>query len=604
MHAPDAVAPPSPVRPLRWTLIAEVIGVGASPVLAFFGLRMRAMAPMNLPDPAMHTIYIVDPHDVFVRYSAVYAATARLREAARVGFLIPARLDYLAFGAVPGFFVTRYLLALIAVVPTYVLLRRMYNPVAGVIGILAILASPVVITAWGTDYPDSAVVSYMAGALACLAMPCGDRERRFWIVGASVLLTMAVWSHSVAVPLVLATLAAYGVIRLMRARGHLVADVALMGGAAIVVTAGLSLGSGILIGQYNFITPTWDAYKYLSTPVQVASWHAKGWRWLNYLPYLLVPPAVLGAWFVVFARRLREIPTPQLLVGVACAAQTAIFAYLQLFGTVETLEEHYFSSTLWGSVCLTLAVTVSGAARPLWEGGRSRVTRWLPAVLVLAVPLAYEAAPREPAYKWLGTGLFLALVAVSGAAVARVGAWAPSRWLGLLSIGAGIAVMTSSILYLSADPVLKDPYLNWVKDPAPAYSTALGSNSSDLVDIYRVSAELPLFVGNATYKGEQLVMWWPPSEVGTLIGPTGMYHFVFNTLPSVPPDLTSGDIAMLEQRKPAELMLLDTSGGSPEASETALASFDPKLLRSTVLRSGSVSVYVWLFNLSLFGPAR
>ena len=578
--------------------------VGLSPLLAFFGLRIRAMAPTILPDPSMHTIYIVDPRDVFVRYSAVYPATDRLREAARVGFLVPARLDYLVFGAVPGFFVTRYLLALIAVVPTYVLLRRLYNPVAGIIGILVILASPVVITAWGTDYPDSAVVSYMAGALACLAVPCGDRERRIWVVAASVLMTMAVWAHSVSVPLVIATLAVYGLIRAIRARSHLVADIALMGAAAIVVTGGLSLLSGILIGQYNFLTPTWEAYRYLSSPAQVASWHAKGWRWLEYLPYLLVPPAVLGAWFVVFVRRLREIPTPQLFIGAACAAQTALFAYLQLFGSVETLEEHYFSSTLWGSVCLTLAVTVAEASRPFWDGVGASRTRWIPAVLVLAVPLLYEVAPREPAYKWVGTGLFLALLVILGAAVARLAVWAPNGWIGLLPIGFGIALATSSVLYLSADPVLRDPYLNWVTDPAPAYSTALGSNAGDLVDIYRVSAELPSFVGNATYKGEQLLMWSTPSGKGTLINPTAMYHYAFNSLHSVPPVLTRSDVAMLKQRRPAELLLLNTSGASPAASLLALRSFEPRVLRSAVLHSGSFNLYVWLVNLKMFGPAR
>ena len=48
------------------------------------------MAPVNLPDSSMHTIYIVEPREMFIRYSAALDPTARLREGAQVGFLVVA----------------------------------------------------------------------------------------------------------------------------------------------------------------------------------------------------------------------------------------------------------------------------------------------------------------------------------------------------------------------------------------------------------------------------------------------------------------------------------------------------------------------------------
>ena len=585
----------------RWVQAAEVIGVLLAPVVVALVLRLRLMAPADLPDPAMHSTYIVDPRDVFTRFTYAYSANAGLREGARVGFLVPARLSYLAFGSVPGFFVLRYLFALIAAGPVYLLLRRLYGPPAGVAGLLIVLSSPVLVTAWGTDYPDSAVVSYAAGALACLAMPCLPGRRRGWLAAAGVLLTAAVWSHGVAVPLVLATLAGYLAVRLARDRSGLVADLALLAGIAVAVTGLLVLASAALLGHGNFIASTWQSVRYLSTPAMVAYTHSAGWRWAPYLAYLLVPPAVLGASAAAAARRWRQLPSPVLIVAAAVAAQFVLYAGLQFFGTIETLEEHYFSSTLWAGVCLVLAVTIAELAQPL--AGRP-VARWLPAAVLLAVPLGYEAYPHVPAFGWVPAGLLLAVVIVAAAAAAR-GARRLSSPAGTASaLGAAFVVLTGAALVLTVAPVpahTPPPQTAAKDDPPPAYATALGGSSAELIDAYRVATELPVFVGPATYPGEQLLTWWPIDHRGFPNREfAGMYHGIFNTVPSVPPQFTKRDAKMLRTRQPGEIVLFAQSAAPFPAALRALAPFRPVLLRTTVLRSGPVALHVWLIQIGRY----
>jgi hypothetical protein len=591
--------------PAAWAGWLEALGVALSPAVVALVLRLRLMAPSDLPDPAMHTIYIIDPRQVFARYAGIYSSTARLRESARGGFLEPARLAYLAFGAVPGFFVMRYVLALIAVGPVYLLLRRLYGRPAGVVGVLVVLSSPVLVTAWGTDYPDSAVVSYAAGALACLAMPCSPRWRRGWLAAAGVLLTAAVWSHGVAVPLVGATMVAYLCVRLMRDRAGLPGDLVLLAGVAVAVTGLLLVGSKVLIGHANFIATTWESVRFLSQPSQEALWHSRNWRWAPYVAYLLVPPAVLAGFAVAVARRGRAVATPVLLVGVMVATQLVVYVGLQFFGSLQTLEQHYFSSTLWAGVCLAFAITVAELCRPLSD---RPLARWLPAAVLLAVPLCYEADPHVPAFGWAPLGFILAVAMIAAAVAARRCGRLRRPLATAVGLGAAMATFAGASLVLTVAPIPSHPALpaTSIDDPPSAYASALGGSWATYLDTYRIAAALPLFAGPAAYQGEQILTWWPISNRGP--GPftaySGMYHAGFNTLPGGPPDLTAADRAMLSARRPAEVLLYDTSAASFPTALRNLGDFQPALIRATVLHSGSLVLHVWLIRLGRYYDAR
>ena len=589
-----------------WARWLEALGVALSPAAAVLVLRLRLMAPSILPDPAMHTSYIVEGRDVYTRYASL-AAGGLLREGARVGFLVPARLAYLAFGAVPGFFVTRYVFALIAVGPVYLLLRRLYGPAAGVAGIVVVLSSPVIVTAWGTDYPDSAVVSYALGAMACLVMPSSPRWRRAWLAAAGVLATLAVWSHLIAVPLVGTTLAAWLGVRLVRERAGLPGDLAVLAGVAAAVTGLLVLGSAAVLGYANFFWLTWEGYRFLSRPLLTTENHSANWQWAPYVTYLLVPPAVVGAFAVAAIRRGRALPIPVLMVGVMAATQVAAYALLQFAGSVQALEMHYFSSTLWAGVCLAFAVTLGELAGPLWD---RPLARWLPAAVLVAVPLAYEAAPQVPAFGWLPFGAIAAVAVIIAAAVARACARIRQRAVAVVAIGLALVVFAGAALVLTVTPIpdhRRLPHTALAHDPPAAYADALGGSATTYMDDYRIITALPGFVGRATYPGEQILIWRiSPKKYRYIRDAAGMYHDGYNSMSSHTVRLPRNDRRMIRDRRPAEMLLLgDTAEPFPVAVR-ALARFRPSVARTGVLRAGSLVMRVWLVRLGAYyhPPAR
>lgn len=581
-------------RPSKATLL-EVLLVGISPLVLFFVLRLRPMAPGVMPDPSMHTAYIIDPRDFFARFTSELLPRAGTREGARVGFLIPARLLYLCFGAVRGFFVFRYLLALVAVVPSYVLLRRLYGRAAGAAAIVILMSSPVLVTAWGTDYPDSAVVSYMTAGLACLAMPCREQRRRTWLALAAVMLTLAVWSSVAAAPLVVATMLVYVVLCFGRDRHHMLSNLLVLGGTAVAVTAAMMLASGVLLGPFDYIGPTIRAYTYLNSPATVIHYHSPDRDWILLRPYLLAPAGAIVAWGAAFLGRLRSIPTSQLLIGTACVVQVAVYSYLQFLGDAETLEQHYYSSSLWAAVCLVLAVSVAALAKPLLD---HRLAQWLPAVGALGLPLVYETDPHLPAFGWLPIGLVIVAAVLVAAAIGRVVVSRAAAIGRPVAVAVVVVVIGCSLMLTAAPYERHSPLAGVIDDPVPAYATALGGSDGNLVDQYRVVTEIPQFVGNSTYPNERLLMWFPQAQLLSLVEIIGIYHATFNSLGSSPTVLTFSDKQILAMRQPAEILVFNT----PDFPATlrALAPYDPRLLRAKVFTSGDFVLHAWLISLGVF----
>lgn len=614
----------------------ETVAVLASPAVLFAVLRLRGMAPSQLPDPSMHTTFILDPHDIFARYQALFTPSARLREGARVGFLVPARLAYQLFGAVPGFFAFRYLLALVAIVPVYLLLKKLYGRWAGFVGIAVVMSSPVVITAWGTDYPDSAALSYLTGGLATLALSCeGQRRRRGWLAVAGGLLTMAVWSHGAAVPLVAALIVVYLGVRLRRQRALLGRDTALLAASAILITGLLAVCSKLLLGQFNFITTTVKSAIVLSRSSELRFNHSESWSWAPYDPYLLVPPAIVASYFAVIARRWRNVSTTQLFVGLTGALQLATFAFLQFLGSFQALEMHYFSSTLWSSVNIMLAMTVVEVARPIvglrgaqrsHDSAPERRTvrmvqlgRWtaraVPGLLVVVVALAYQAADKVelyvPAMTWARWGAAVAAIVVAAAVIGRL----TNQWmalaghrrerarlvLGRLVSASAVVAMTGGALVLTVAPPMPHGRLpNTVYDPPPAYAKALGGNDTAYVAEYTVVSKLPGFVGHPAYRGELVLTWEPESEFGDLQGPMGLYHNAITLVSDTFPVLSPNGARKIEAWHPAQVLLMSLAGQDFAKAVRALARFHPVVVRRRILSDGWYHLHVWLVDLERY----
>jgi hypothetical protein len=578
-------------RVLRSPLL-EALALLLSPLAAFFGLHVARMVRPDMIDPFLYTAYSQNGRDLIARYGD------HLYYWVRLGFLLPARAAYLAAGAVPGFYLLRYTLALVAVVPAYVLFRRLHGRAAGALAVVVALSSPVVLHAWGTDYPDSAAVSYLLAGTACLVMPASSRRGRLlWVTLAGVSFSLALHSQVISAPLIAAAVLAYAAVNLRREPLAVLLHLAIMALCAAAVTAGLAALAQRVFGSGDIIAPTLDAARHFQTPREVAKWHSSNWRWVLNDPYLLVPPVVVGGWLLARLGRLREhASAAELTVVVALALQSLAYTWLQFFGRSATLEYYFYSSMLWPGVCLVTAFLLVALCGPLL---RRAAAAALAVALVAALPLLITQFRAALHFDLVPVG---ALVVAGVLALVLLWRLLPGN-LAVAAVAVGL-VVSGCYALTTAKPLGTPRLQGQTKLPQVRYDTVLAGDGRDEVETYRVASQLHLVVPPARFRGDDLMLWYPPSQGNQMNEPAAQYLWHINSLRETMPRLVPSDAKLLRRRHPGLLVLLSATGAElPGAVRSlAAASFEPAVLRREVLSGTSQHLHVWVVELGNFAP--
>jgi hypothetical protein len=593
LRSPEtAPAPHGSARPRRYAWLLEAVALLVSPPAAFFGLHVARMMPPSGIDSYLYTAYAQNGSDLIARYGDYRYFWVR------VGFVLPARASYLAFGAVPGFYVLRYVLALVAVIPVYLLFRRLYGRAAGALAVAVALSSPVVLRTWGTDYPAAAAISYLFAGTACLSMPAASRRGRLlWVIVAGVCLSLAAHSHASSIPLIAAIVVAYAAVNLRRQPLDVLAHLGLLALCTLAVTGGLIMVAQQVFGSGDIIGPTVAEVGRLRTPQQIAIWHSTNWRWVLHDPYLLALPTVVAGWGVArLGRRPRVASPSELTVVVAVALQGLAFTWLQFFGNSQTLENHNYSSMLWPGICIVTALLLVALCAPLLRRPGAAA---VPTALVVLIPLVVTRFK-----SWVHFDIPVgALVVAAVLALVLVSRLIPRKVVATAVI-AGFVV--SGCFALTIGRPVSTPLLPGQAKgfSAPQYDTVIGGDGRAELEAYRLASELHLVVPRARFRGDDLMMWYPSPENWRLNTITAQYLWHVNSLRRTMPDLLPRDRKLLRERRPGVLLLISETGTElPSALRSLSAdSFNPIVLRKTVLTGASMRFHVWVVELRNFRP--
>jgi hypothetical protein len=561
--------------------------VVAAPLLLVWPLRAHLFGRPDMIDQFLSTAVVQHGRELVERFGTDD------RQVTRAGFVVPGRMLNIAFGDIGGFYALRYLLVLLAVAAVYVFFARLHGRAAGAVGAATVIASPVLVKSWSTDYPMASVISYLAAGYCCLFMPAANRRTQLlWTAAGGFFLSLALYSHAIALSVVCVALLVFVVAKLQRSWTILV-DLGVLLGAFAACSVALSIGSWLLFGVPDLWGPTIDAAGELRDSVMVDVFHSDTWRWVLDTPHVVVPVFVLLVWGLLALRRRNGFVRSERLVAIVLALQFFVFVMLQFSQDSWIIEFHYYFSMLWPAVCLVFASTLCELGRAVMsEPGR----RWLPAAIVLAVPVVIGLFPQ------VGFGLVTALVLAVLAALAIFSLGPPARAGRAVLAIVGFTVVAYAITIAQpADAPLRAGQANL---PKPYYDQVFGTSDRLDRDRYAIASELDELVPPPPADDVPLIIWGNEDWSAQANQAAAQYGWLPNTIFGLP-ELSDDDIARIQAVEPDVIVSLAADPTAIRDGMTALEAAFPggRVVATRTLRHGDVALEVGVFETGLVAAA-
>jgi len=545
-------------------------------MFAFWVMRFIPINQKAMIDPYVYTGYIHNFQDLIARYGLTYYSV-------RFGLIVPGQLFARLFGDEGGYLILRYVLALIAGVPLYYVVKRHFSQPVAILTVIGMMTSPYFARALLWDHPDASGVPFLTAAI-CLVLL--DEQSCWWrdaLAGACA--AMAVNSNFFEVALV----GIFGVTWLVFSfafRHPLTRVLKRIAGVAVGGFAVCALGYAYYWhargAPTNIFAVTFEVATSLAKG-GTKQWRTPGVSWIAGEIHVLIP--VFLAFCCVLVTRWRRVSLAVSLVVSFGLLVTAFYYAEQFLLDSDVLELFYYFSYFVPAVFLMLAFlwqmlwerTKGGAAAFIGVGSACLIAPWI--FWTCRVPLNMTAS------HWI----LLAVVAAIAVFIATRDSLQPAfqrilAWTALVlltgTVTAGLAFY-GSVLRSGADQQPLD------------------------MDVYRVALQFSRAVPKVDDRPGGILFWYN-NHVGNPINSVqSTYLWGYSKLnknPPTDPGLPSLDKSQVQALRAPDLRYLALLCESEMEVSKGLAalrreSVEFKTADYRVLASGDYRVYYQLVEL-------